>query len=179
MAVSYRRAPRTSAGHCAAYVDVIWLQESQTFYGALLILDSRGQPLEFVHNCLVAPSGFLWPEDQVRSVGVASLCHSLFAACTREPELIVCCDSLGSPKYCKTEICPMAPFAQVTASRDCAPEDWTWINDPPTPAMGAHALGESLRKRGLTVEPFSRIHAGLREVYPEAPWAPIADDRSK
>src|SRR5439155_1572241 len=121
MPVPYRKTPKSAASPCAAYLDVIWLRSTRTFYGAILIIDNRGQPLEFVHNTLIAPAGFLWPEEHVRSLGVASLCHSLFDACQREPELLISRESLGSPAYCKTEIAPAIPFAQVVESNNGTP----------------------------------------------------------
>lgn len=176
MPLPYRKTPKSSALHSAAYVDVIWIRSTRTFYGAILIIDGRGQPLEFVHNTLVAPVGFLWPEEQVQSLGIATLCHSLFDACQREPELLVCRESLGSPNYCKTEIAPMTPFAQVIESNDGSPAAWNWINNPPSPAMAAHSLGETLRAHGFASEPFERVQQGLREIYSQVPWSDVTGD---
>ena len=176
MPVPYRKAPKSAASHCAAYLDVVWLRSTRTFYAGLLLIDSRGQPLEFVHNTLLAPGGFLWPEDQVRNLGVATLCHSLFDTCQREPELLVCRNTLGPPAYCKSDIAPSIPFAQVIESHNGEPAAWNWINEPPSPGMSAHMLGDTLRSRGLAVEPFTRIRLGLREVYPQAPWEEAQDD---
>lgn len=176
MPVPYRKSPTSSAASCAAYLDVLWIRSTRTFYGALLLVDGRGQPLEFVHNTLTAPAGFLWPEEQVRGLGIATLCHSLFEACRREPELLVCRELLGNPTYCKAEISAAIPFAQVVEAGAGSPAAWNWINDPPTPGMSAHALGETLRTRGFAVEPFTRIHLGLKEVYPQAPWQELQND---
>lgn len=178
MPVPYqRREQRGGTPYSAGYIDVIWLSPARTFFGGLLLIDRTGQPYEFVHNKLEAPSGFLWPAEQVRRMGVAALCHSLFEACRREPELLVCRESLGPPEYCKTEIAPSVPFAQVSPPRDGTPATWTWVNDPPRPAMPAQALSEALQTCGLMLEPFERIRLGLREVYPQAPWEAAPDDR--
>lgn len=164
MPVPYRKASRAEEEGAAAFLDVAWVPASRTFYGALLLVDSRGRPLEFVHNSLAAPAGFLWPATQVHRLGVASLAHSLFEACRREPDLLVCPAELGSRDFCRTEIAPSIPFAR-------SEQEWTWVNDPPSPAMRAHRLAQLLQQRGLATEPFERLRAGLREVYPEAPWA--------
>ena len=176
MPVPYRKTPKSAASPEAAYLDVVYLRSSGVFYGAILVIDSRGQPLEFVHNTLAAPTGFLWPEEQVLSLGIASLCHSLFDACQREPELLVCRASLGSAAYCNAEIAPSIPFAQIMESSNEEPAAWIWINDPPSPGMAAHSLSEMLQNRGFALEPFARIHQGLREVYPQAPWSDVDDD---
>jgi len=176
MPIPYRKTPRASTAQYAAYVEVVWIPSSHTFYGAILVIDTHGQPVEFVHNTLEAPSGFLWPENQVRGVGVASLCHSLFEACTREPELLVCSESLGSVSYCRAEIDAVIPFAQAVDSNDGKEVAWTWINNPPLPSMPAHSLSEVLRTRGFGVEPFERIRRGLRELYPGVKWTEASSD---
>ena len=147
--------------------------------GAILIIDAHGQPLEFVHNTLDAPSGFLWPEDQVRATGVAALCHSLFEACKREPELLICGQALGSANYCRSELNPVIPFAQAaesSQSNDGSSAAWAWINNPPLSSMPAHSLAETLQTRGFSLEPFERIRRGLREIYPNAGWTEVTND---
>lgn len=176
MPVPYRKSPRSIATHSAAYLDVLWIRSEQTFYGALLLIDSRGQPLEFVHNTLSAPTGFLWPEEQVRVQGVAALSHSLFEACQREPEILVCNDSLGAPEFCRMELAPSIPFVQVVDTGDDSPVAWNWMNDPPTAGMAASSLSDELRVRGFALEPFSRIRQGLRELYPHAHWDEVTGD---
>jgi hypothetical protein len=175
MPVPYRKLPKAAHTGCAAYLDVLWLRSERTFYGALLLMDGRGQPLEFVHNALTAPGGFLWPEEQVRATGIAMLSHSLFEACQREPDLLICLATLGSPEFCRTELAPAIPFGQITPAHDEIPVEWGWINEPPSPGMRAHALYQELSQRGFALEPFERLHEGLRIAYSQAPWQE-ADD---
>ena len=172
MPVPYRKTPRNAELGCAAYLDIVWMAEPRAFYGALLLMDGKGQPLEFVHNSLTAPSGFLWPEAQVRVTGTAALAHSLFEACRRDPDLLVCRDSLGSPDFCRTELAPAIPFAQVsvTGQGEDAPLEWSWINEPPTSGMRAYSLYQELTRRGFVLEPFERLREGLRVTYPQADW---------
>lgn len=176
MPIPYRKTPRAAEEGCAAYLDVVWVGANRTFYGALLLMDGRGQPLEFVHNSLTAPSGFLWSEERVRALGIAALSQSLFDACRREPDLLICLSTLGSAEFCRTELAPAIPFAQVTAGDGEIPVEWGWINEPPTPGMRAHALFQELSRRGFTVEPFERLRQGLRTIYPQAPWQEAEDD---
>jgi hypothetical protein len=170
MPVPYRKTPRAAETGCVAFLDVIWQRASRTLYGALLLMDGRGQPLEFVHNSLTAPGGFLWPEETVVLQGTAALAHSLFDACRREPDLLVCPAALGSPEFCRTELAPVIPFAQIAAAQDGLPAEWIWINDPPPSGMRAHALYEELSRRGVVDEPFERLRDGLRIAYPQAAW---------
>src|SRR5437016_2190181 len=137
MPVPYRKTPRVAEFGLAAYLDILWLPPDRAFYGGLLVIDGKGQPQEFVHNTLAAPSGLLWPEEKVRLLGTTMLAHSLFDACRREPDLLVGLASLGTPDYCRTEIAPSIPFAQVTPPREGLPAEWSWINDPPSSGMRA------------------------------------------
>jgi hypothetical protein len=175
MPVPYRRAPRAAEIGHAAYLDLLFSPTDRVFYGGLLILDGKGQPQEFVHNTLAAPSGPLWPEEKVRSMGIAMLSHSLFDACRREPDLLVCLPALGSPDFCKTEIGPALPFVQVVPAQGEAPAEWSWINDPPSPGMRASLLAQELARRGFIIEPFERLRRGLHVVYPQADWSRIED----
>jgi hypothetical protein len=170
MPVPYRKTPRPAEIGCAAYLDVVWLPSERALYGGLLLIDGRGQPQEFVHNRLSAPSGFLWPEEQVRALGTANLAHTLFDACEREPDLLLCPASLGSPEFCRSEIAPVIPFARVVPAKDEFPAEWAWVNDSPTPGMKAHALSQELTRRGFVTEPFERLRIGLVIAYPDAPW---------
>lgn len=163
MPVPYRRPPAAVIQTAIAY---LWAAKtgSGAYVGAILMADALGRPIEFVHNRVEAPRGFLWPDDQVRAASLTALCHSLFDACSREPALLLASDDLGSPEFCRDSLGPTVPFALVSSS------DWVWVSRPPAPGIEAHGLAEELRTRGDPMEPFRRIQAGLREVYPGERW---------
>lgn len=175
MPVPYRKTPRAAEFGQAAYLDVLWSPPDRTFYGGLLILDGKGQPLEFVHNTLAAPSGLLWSGDRVRHMGVPLLAHSLFDACRREPDLLAGLPSLGPPDVCRDEIAPAIPFALVVPPRAGLPAEWNWINTPPSSGMRASILAQELVRRGFIHEPFERLREALRLVFPDAAWSDDAD----
>lgn len=161
MPVPYRKTPRAAEIGLAAYLDTVWSAGDRTFRGGLLLVDGKGQPQEFVHNTLTAPVGMLWTEEKIRTVGIAMLPHSLFDTCRREPDVLICLDSLGSLEYCRTEIVSSIPFVQVTPAQDTLPAEWSWINDPPSPGMRASLLAQELERRGFILEPFERLHHAL------------------
>ncbi len=166
MPVPYHRAPRVVTEGCAAFLDVVYRRPLTRLYGGLLVLDGRGEPLEFVHTSADAPSGFLWPEARVIESATVAIAHSLFDGCRKEPDVLICRSTLGAPEFCRSELAPGIPFLQVPASMSGAP---IWLNDAPTPGMRAAALFQSLLERSLMEEPFVRLLAGLREAYPEIP----------
>lgn len=147
------------------------------FFAVTRETDWRGWAQEFVHNTLSSPAGFLWSEDQVRELGIVSLAHSLFDACRREPDLLVCRNTLGPPPFLREEIAPSIPFAQVAPGTGNSPAAWNWINDPPGVGMDAYRLAQELQERGFVLEPFQRLRKGLQELYPKARWEE-ADDNS-
>ena len=175
MPVPYRKTPRAAEFGQAVYLDVLWLPTDRALYGALMIIDGKGQPQEFVHNMLTAPGGLLWQKESVISLGTVKLTHSLFDACRREPDLLVCLPSLGSPDYLKNEIAPSVPFVQVVPESGDVPAEWNWINDPPSSGMRAAILAQELAKRGYITEPFDRLHSALRMVYPHASWKDLQE----
>ncbi len=154
----------------AAFLDVAWLEPARTFYGAILLINAQGGPLEFVYNSLAAPAGFLWPEAQVRRQGVPGLVRTLFSACRREPDLLVAPTSLGEPDFCRQELAPSIPFALAEPGTPELPPQWTWLNAAPVYPMRAHSLALLLHRRGLASEPLERVRAGLREVFTSAAW---------
>lgn len=167
MSIPYRRTPRAETGGCAAFLLVVWSGEQSRLFGGMLLVDGRGQPVEFVHTSLKAPTGFLWPAESVRRFGTVEVVHSLFGACQREPQLVACQPSLGPPNWCRDEIAPSIPFAMVSPPGDDELAAWSWLNDPPAKSMPAFGLWESLVSRGFALEPFDRVAKGLHEVYPE------------
>jgi hypothetical protein len=164
MAIPYRRSKATPEDGCAAYLDVIPGQGG-ALLGALLLLDRRGRPLEFVHNRTDPPGGWMWPDELQVKACVAAIAHSLFDACRREPDLVVCKRTLGPNDYLRAELAPSIPMLVIGATAD-GEIQWDWVNDPPTPGMRCHALAPELQSRGFLFEPFHRILRGLQVLYP-------------
>jgi len=172
MPVPYRKTPRAAEIGVAAYLHILWLPTERIFCGGLLITDGKGQPQEFVHNVLSAPTGLLWTDEQTWQRGLPILAHSLFDACRREPDLLVALDSLGPADFLSAEVAPSIPFAQVVPPRDGLPAEWNWINTPPSSGMRASVLAQELIRRGFLVEPFERLREALSLVYPDLAFPP-------
>lgn len=164
MSIPYRSPKVTPEDGCAAYLDVIPGQDG-VLLGALLLLDRRGRPLEFVHNRTDPPGGWMWPGELQIKACLAAVAHSLFDACRREPDLVVCKRTLGPNDYLRSELAPSIPMVVVWATGDGKIQR-EWVNDPPTPGMRSHALAPELESRGFLFEPFHRILRGLRVLYP-------------
>lgn len=171
MSIPYRKPPVAASQAAIAYLSVQRARDG-AYIGAMLVTDLQGRPIEFLHNRVEAPRGFLWPAEQVRAAGVTALCHSLFDASARQPALLLAEDELGSVEFCRESLGALVPFALIHT------DDWIWVGRPPAPGAEAHGLAEALRARSDPLEPFTRIRAGLREVYPDGKSGPLHADTS-
>jgi len=177
--VSYRKPSKVLEEGAVAYLDCFRLDGDGGFYGAILILDGRGLPLEFIHNRLQPPSGLLWAEPDASRQTIAALAHSLFDACRRDPDLLLCLPSLGTVEFCRAEIAPTPPFAQALPAQEEIPPGVVWINTPPTEGMRGLTLYQDLLRRDALFEPFARLRQALHEVYPQAPWTVAPSEASE
>jgi hypothetical protein len=164
MPIPHATPGRTLREGCAAYLDV--LVGRRELLGGLLLLDAAGRPLEFVHNRVELPDDPLWPPALCGGV-LVELVHSLFAGCRREPDLVACLPTLGSAEFLREELAPVIPFALVERATPAEPASWSWLNEPPLPAMRAARVAAEVCRRGLLEEPFERLALALGEVYGE------------
>lgn len=155
-------------------------------YGALLFLNARGEPLEFVYNRLELLSDILWrPIDRTRS-SIRRLAVTLFHEARLRPALLFCRADVVDPHLfgptgqVVLEI-PVGRIAtaaeavgyagveerQTVETADSAGEiqdtHLFWTPGPPTGA--AAELFTRLSQRGLLLEPFDRAGEGLRVVF--------------
>ena len=164
MPIPYRRLAPSGRPRTAAYLKVDRPAHVRLLYGALLLLDAHGHPLEFVHNRLVLPGGFLWPDERVLPAGLTALCHSLFDACRGEPDLLLAEAGLAEPAFLAQGLAPSVPFGIVGPGQSACPEV-AWVNGPPGAGMPAAQLVEELADHRLLAEPFQRARLGLTEAY--------------
>lgn len=167
MPIPYRRAPRALVDGSAAFFDVLFPGEDARAYGGLLVLDGKGEPLEFVYNTVESPTGFLWPVARSREASTVALAHSLFDACRREPDVLFGAAHLAGVEFCRQELATGVPFALVQPGDGAVPVSWVWVNEPPPPGSRAAAVFESLQDRRMLQEPFQRVTRGLEEVFTE------------
>lgn len=152
--------------------------DEEAAYGALLFLNARGEPQEFVFNRLELLSNSLWRE-QGRAAGAARrLCASLFPTATLTPQFLLFSPAAVPPALFDGDggIRLEVPAGAVWRAEDDDLEGLEtfdgngellrvhilWTTAPPQ-----GELLSLLVKRGLLIEPFERAAAGLREVYSE------------
>ena len=152
--------------------------------GALLLLNARGEPLEFVFNRLELMSGALWRERDKHHAAARRLCATLFQAAQLAPTLLFYRAAdiepglFGAAGQLRLEI-PVArigalhqtltpaaaEIATRTATFDAEGEagdvDALWTLPP---AENAAELFAKLAARGLLLEPFERAERALKEI---------------
>jgi hypothetical protein len=155
-------------------------------YAALLFLNARGEPLEFVYNRVELMSDVLWrPTDRARSA-VRRLAVTLFHEATLTPSLLLCrADAIDPHLFGPTgQITLSIPVGRIATQEEAVgfsgaeqQEDVetadssgeireTHVFWAPAAPDGAPAdLFARLARRGLLLEPFERAGRGLRELY--------------
>lgn len=149
--------------------------------GALLLLNARGEPLEFVFNRLELLRGDLWRSLDKPHAAARRLCATLFQAAQLAPSLLF---------YRATDIAPglfgpqgqlllEIPVARISALHENLPPqgeiaqrittfdangeagevDVLWT--PQEPQDTAAELFDKLAERGLLLEPFERATRAL------------------
>lgn len=158
--------------------------DRDTYLAALLLIDARGEPLEFTYNRAEVKHRLLWRERDLRHAVTRELLTSLLETCPREPNVLFFLAREVPSELFVEEIDIERPVARIATADEvmgaAAIEEHEridgreavqlfWVHGRPTDATPAHRLVERLARRGLLLEPFERVLAGLREAYDLTP----------
>jgi hypothetical protein len=181
MTVPFRDAAELDAGGTAAYLRVTPGRSRSERLAGLLQINAKGEPVEFAFSTVQIPSGALWRAREAERGGLRSLTTSLFQTSQRTPLLVLCLAREIPPELFRDELEVLLPICRLAAEADVAELDrgevaelaaepaihLFWRPGPPAPESPARRLLDSLARRGLLVEPFERIPAGLQEALAE------------
>lgn len=162
--------------HAAAFLRVI-RDPAGGYDGALFVMNSKGEPLEFVYSRIETPRTRLWRRQDLSRRAARELTTALFNAATSHPSVILAKAEEVEPGFFITEIdtpvatCRVASqMASVSTGADEHGEDLDaeglhllWSSGCPQEDSAERALVEALQSAGLLTEPFERAEAGLRE----------------
>jgi len=146
---------------------------------AVLFLNARGEPQEFVYNRLELLSPELWRGPDRVTGAARRLCASLFSSATLTPQFLLYSPENFPPEVFRDQggVRLEIPVGAVTVQQNG--EDSVGLSTIGVngeifqariewlPRAPAGELLPLLAKRGLLLEPFGRLAAGLCEVYPE------------
>ncbi|MHB9025113.1 MAG: hypothetical protein ACYC7E_13230 [Armatimonadota bacterium] len=155
-------------------------------HGAVLLINARGEPMEFGYNRVELMQSALWRDVDREQAVIRRLAISLFEAITLTPALLLCrADVVGPHVFGETgglslaiPLVRLAPaqaligyvgseahqnLEMVDEHGECIDTRLYWT--PAAPSGPAADLFDRLAARGLLLEPFARAQEGLREVY--------------
>ena len=185
MTIAYRRVQTEGERDLSAGFFRVLTNKRDSHMGGLLVLDARGEPLEFTYNRVSAKHLFLWRERDLRRAVTRELLTSLLDACPRSPSAIFCLAAEVEADLFSDDLDVRRPLARVApasatlgvssveeheAIDGASDAQMFWVRGRPSDATPARQLVAKLAERGLILEPFDRVVAGLREAYDlEAP----------
>ena len=145
--------------------------------GALFIMSTRGEPLEFCFTRIAVPTGIFWRADHAKSRAIASLAKALFEATDHTPQVVLILADEAPPGTFTEKIQVAIPLCQVvTPGCDPLGQPETlqqiadspallWVNGPPAAGGDAAKTVDVLRDGNLLLEPFGRAALGLQEAF--------------
>ena len=180
MPIPHRDADDLNELGAAGYLKIEPTSIGAGYLGALLLINARGEPIEFAYNRIETPHTFLWREADVKRHAERKLTASLLEICSRTPRILLClAEEVGSDLFCQDiqlsiPVCRIAPAMRPTpfsgqetqeATETSEPMHLFWFPGRPQHDSIERRLLYELTSRGLLVEPFERAAIGLREVY--------------
>jgi len=180
MPIPYRNADELDELGTAGFLKIEPSSAGSGYWGALFLINARGEPIEFTYNRIDTPNTFLWRQDDIRRHAARKLTASLLALCPKTPRLILCLsEEVGSELFCQDlqlsiPVCRFAPAIQATAFSGAEIQDTVQVSEPlnlfwfpgrPKGESIESRLVRELASRGLLLEPLQRASIGLREVY--------------
>lgn len=187
MPIPFRDADDVEALGAAGYLRIDASQDGRVYRGALFLVNSRGEPVEFVYNEVKTPTTFLWRQEDIRQHATRKLASSLLATCRKVPQFIVClAEEVGHDLFCN-EIHLSIPVGRIASVleptahsqsevqadiEDPQPLHLFWFPGKPADESPENRLLSRLVNRGLLLEPFDRALVGLAEVYADREGQP-------
>ena len=177
MPVPFRDLTAEEDSGVAGYLRFIDEPDGKGIRGALFIVSSRGEPLDFSFTRIDVHSSFLWRTGEARRQAVTALTKTLFQAATRVPTIILALADEVPPRVFTEDVEVGVPICRVitaeTSVQAASEEkeqlsdsvDLFWVNGRPLPESPARSLIDALNERHLLIEPFERASIGIQEVF--------------
>jgi hypothetical protein len=162
MPIPFRDAEHIESLGAAAFLTLQRQPDAWHVRGAMLLINARGEPLEFVHCRSEASYSMLWRRDDIIRQLTKELTKTLFAGCTTTPRILLCAAGEIQPRLIVDELSVSIPVCFV-ASADTP----VWLPDQPSDTSEGWRLFNELARRDLVLEPFQRARGALGIVYPD------------
>jgi hypothetical protein len=181
VSVPFKDAAELDAGGTAAFLRVLPGRHQDERRGALFQVNARGAPVEFTYNRVELPPCKLWRLEQLERESAKALAMSLFEAARRTPLVLLCLTAEIDPGLFTEDLEVQLPVCRIAVEGDDDPVEKAepvvsggttmhlfWRPAQPSPESPPRRLVTTLAGRGLLLEPFERILAGLDEALGQA-----------
>lgn len=177
MPVPFRNAAEMEAGGAAAFFRIRAGGADLDRAGGLLQVNGRGEPLEFTYSRLERPTGSLWSSDGVELAATRALAAGVFEAAQRTPIVLMCLAAEIPTQLLTDELRVQIPVCRLARPNDEVdsgdvveeisnggePIRLAWRPRAPSTHSPVRRLVDALASRGLLLEPFDRVTAGIEE----------------
>jgi hypothetical protein len=155
-------------------------QDGKGMRAALFSIASRGEPIEFSFSRMDVSASFLWRPGDANRHAVASLCKTLFRACSRQPVLLLALAEEVPPQVFTEDLKVSVPICRVSTYDETVQAsnetlevlsdavNLFWIESAPSQDSPDRRLLEALRARNMLTEPFERALVGLDEAFKDS-----------
>ena len=177
MSVPFRDLREEAPKGLVGYLRFIDEDGGRGMRGALFLVNSRGEPIDFSFARVDVHASFLWRPGESRRQAVAALSRTLFTAATHAPCLLVALAE-EVPAGLFTDdlevaipLCRLAgPSALAYGAGESIEElpgaqHVFWVGRPPEAESDARTLVDAFVARQGLAEPFERAGLGLHEAY--------------
>ncbi len=177
MPIPFRDLNEDENSGVVGYLRFLDESDGKGIRGALFVISTRGEPLDFSFTRIDVHGGFLWRVGESRRQTVTALTKSLFQSASRIPSVIIALADEVPPRVftedlevhvplCRVVTTEMTPQA-ASEEQECISDslDLFWVNGRPPPDSAVGKIIESLNGRQLLLEPFERASVGLEEAF--------------
>lgn len=177
MPIPFRDLMDDEPAGVAAYLRFVDEPGGRGIRGALFIMSTRGEPLEFTFTRIDSPASVLWRAGQARGQAVSLMVKALFESAARRPDVVLALARETPPAVFADDIAVEAPLCRV-AAEDSTPMASAetvqrisdaitlyWVNGLPKPGESPANTVELLVRNQMLVEPFDRAARGIEEAF--------------
>ena len=161
----------------AGYLKFIDEPDGKGIRGALFIVSSRGEPLDFSFSRIDVHNDFLWRAGEARRQAITSLTKALFQATTNVPNVILALADEVPPRVFTEDLEVGVPLCRIITTemavqasseeeeRISDSVNLFWINGRPPLESPARSFMDAMNGRQLLTEPFDRALIGMEEAF--------------
>ena len=177
MPVPFRDLSEEEHPGVAAYLRFIDEPDGKGIRGALFIMSTRGDPLEFSFTRIDVRLSVLWRAGRARSRAVTSLTKALFESASHVPDVVFALANETPAEVFSEDLGVQIPVCMIGTQGpgSVAPSEEAqhpsdsvsliWVNGQPAPGGAPVKMVEILDGRRLLLEPFDRAALGIQEAF--------------